>query len=165
MTDQEQKEVRAYCALLLHQHGFHFSPNDPVIPALFVIHKEMQTNKLGNERLAAMIQEALTKIKPKEFHFHHEEAAWKFQIGAAVKWILMGVFVVILFLIGAWYWHMLSDARRANEVLGSSKEIRTLINRVKRDDNGHYFIEFSSAEIKRLNKKTVRINLGKEVNQ
>jgi hypothetical protein len=165
VTDQEQKEVRAYCALLLQQHGFHFSPNDPVIPALFVIHKEMQTNKNGNEKLAAMIQEALAKINPQEFHFHHQEAAWKFQMGAAVKWILMGVFVVILFLIGAWYWHMSSDVRRANELLGSSKEIQMLINRVKRDDKGHYFIELSSAEIKRLNPKTVRINLGKEVNQ
>jgi hypothetical protein len=164
MTDQEQKDVRAYCASLLHQYGIQFSPTDPVIPALFVIHKEMQLNKKGNEQLAEMVKEVSAKIKPQEFHFNREGEAWGFQMGAAFKWILMGLLIVILFLIGSWYWNLSVDIRNADQTIKSSEEIRSLINRVQ-NDKGHYFIDFSSTEFKRLNSKNVRLILHKKSNQ
>lgn len=164
MTDQEQKDVRAYCAFLLHEYGIQFSPTDPVIPALFVIHKEMQLNKKGNEQLTAAIQSASAKIKPQEFHFNREGEAWSFQLGAAVKWILMGLFVIILFLICTWYWRISSDVRTADEVIKSSKEIRSLMNRIQKDSNGQHFIDFSTGDFKRLNSKTVRLILDRKSN-
>ncbi len=49
MTDQEQKQLRFYCAFLLKEYEFHFSPTDPVIPALYIIHNEMQSSiKIGS---------------------------------------------------------------------------------------------------------------------
>lgn len=42
MTPQEQKDLRSYCAILLNQYGFHFSPDDPVIPALYIIYMHIE---------------------------------------------------------------------------------------------------------------------------
>lgn len=164
MNDQEQKEVRRYCAFLLHQYGLHFPPDDPVIPALFVIHKEMQSVKEGNEHLATAIKDAVSKINPKEFHFHQKGEAFKFQLGSAVKWILMGIFILIILLTGVWHLQLTQDARQANELLKSSEEVGRLITRIRKDDKGNYFIDFRSTEFKRLTPKTIRINLEKEIN-
>jgi len=104
MTDQEQKELRNYCAFLLKEYGFQFSPNDPVIPALYVIHKEMQLNNQKNKAIATQIQEASSRINPRVFQFNSEQAAWKFQMGITLRWALAGVLVLIFLGITAWYW-------------------------------------------------------------
>lgn len=70
MTDQEQKELRFYCAFLLKEYGFQFSPTDPVIPALYIIHKETQLINQSNKALASQVKEASARIQPKGFHFH-----------------------------------------------------------------------------------------------
>ena len=76
MTDHEQKDLRSYCAFLLKEYGFHFSPSDPVVPALYIIHKEMQLNNQNNKALASQVKEATSRINPKEFHFHYPGEAW-----------------------------------------------------------------------------------------
>jgi hypothetical protein len=56
MTNQEQKELRSYCSFLMKENGFSFSQNDPIIPALYIIHKEMQWNIDNNKAMAAQIE-------------------------------------------------------------------------------------------------------------
>ena len=65
MTEMEQRNIRSYCAFLLDEYGIHFSPDDPVIPALYVIHKEMQLNNTSNKAIASEIKDAAAKIKPR----------------------------------------------------------------------------------------------------
>ena len=104
MTDQEQKDLRSYCAFLLREYGFQFSPNDPVLPALYIIHKEMQLNNQNNKAIASQIQEASSRINSTVFKFYSQEAAWKFQLGITLRWGLIGLFVLIFLGITAWYW-------------------------------------------------------------
>jgi hypothetical protein len=69
MTEKEQRDLRSYCAFILKEYGFDIPPNDPVIPALYVIHKEMQFNNESNQVIASLVKEAASKINPTVFHF------------------------------------------------------------------------------------------------
>jgi len=171
MTDQEQKDLRSYCAFILKEYGFHFSPNDPVIPALYIIHKEMQLNKQNNSAIASLVKEASSRINPRTFHFNSPGEALKFQLGITLKWILTGLLVLISIWIGIWYWSMVNDVDRAKTIIQASKKMSGLIVRVEKDNEGYYFIDFTAAkgdsiqhfkEFQKLNAKTVRVYLGKE---
>jgi hypothetical protein len=171
MTDQEQKELRFYCAFLLKEYGFQFSPTDPVIPALYIIHKEMQLNNQSNKALASQVKEASSKINPKEFHFHCAGEAWKFQLGIAVKWILTGLIALSFVAVAVWYWSMARDVDRARTIIESSGEVVELLKAVAKDKTGYCFIDFTAAkgdsirnfkEYRKLNTSTVRVYLGKD---
>ena len=171
MTDQEQKELRFYCALLLKEYGFQFSPNDPVIPALYIIHKEMQRNSESNKALASQVKEALSRINPKEYHFHCAGEAWKFQLGIALKWILIGLIILLFTVVAAWYWAMAKDVDGARTIIGSSRNVSELLKAVREDKADQYFIDFTAAkgdsirnfkEYRKLNANTVRIYLGRK---
>jgi len=171
MTDQEQKELRFYCAFLLKEYGFQFSPTDPVIPALYIIHKEVQLNNQSNIALSSQVKEASSKINPKEFHFHCAGEAWKFQLGIAVKWILIGLTVLLFAALAIWYWSMATDVDRARSIIESSGKMGELLKAVRKDKAGYYFIDLAAAkgdsiqsfiEYRKLNATTVRMYLGKE---
>jgi hypothetical protein len=170
MTDQEQKELRFYCAFLLKEYGFQFSPNDPVIPALYIIHKEMQLNNQNN-KVIALVTEASSRINPKVFNFNSPGEAWKFQIGMAFKWILSGFLALMLIWIAAWRWSMANDVDRAEAIIEASGNVGELLKGVRKDKSGYYFIDFTAVkgdtiqffkEFQRLNAKTVRVYLGNE---
>lgn len=172
MTDQEQKQLRFYCAFLLKEYGFQFSANDPVIPALYIIHKEMQLNNQNNKAIASLVKEASSRISPKVFNFNAAGEAFKFQVGIAFKWILSGLLVLLLIWIAAWYWSMVNEVDRAKIIIEASGKAGELLNRVKKDKAGFYFVDFTAAkgdsiqpfkEYQRLNVKTVRVYLGKEL--
>lgn len=171
MTDQEQKNLRSYCAFILKEYGFQFSPNDPVIPALYVIHKEMQLNNQTNTTLAALIKETSSRINPKSFHFNSPGEAWNFQMGVVLKWTLSGSLALVLVAIAIWYWSMVNEVDRTKTIIETSGSVGELLEGVKKDKAGYYFIDFTAAngnsiqpfkEFQRLNKKTVRVYLGKE---
>lgn len=171
MTDQEQRNLRSYCAFLLKEYGFHFSPNDPVIPALYIIHEEMQLNNQNNKALASLVKDASYKINPKEFHFHYPGEAWKFQLGVVIKWILSGLIVLLLTWVGVWYWSMVKDVDRARMIIEASGKADELLKLVEKDEAGYYFIDFTASkgdsiqsfkEFRKLSAKTVRVYLGKE---
>lgn len=171
MTDQEQKELRFYCAFLLKEYGFQFSPTDPVIPALYIIYKEMQLNSQSNKALASQVKEAASKITPNEFHFHCAGEAWKFQLGIAVKWILTGLIALLFMVVAVWYWSMAKDVDKARTIIESSGDVSELLKAMTKDKAGYYFIDFTTAkgdsirslkEYWRLNSRTVRVYLGKE---
>jgi hypothetical protein len=171
MTTKEQKDLRSYCAFLLNNYGFHFPPDDPIIPALYVIYMHMKTNNESNEALALQISEALSKTNPKEFHFHHPGEAWKFQMAGLFKWVLSGLAVLVLLLFGAWHWSRVHDVEAARAILETTGNMSNLFHRVQKNDNGTYFINFTIStgdsvrhfvEYEKLDRKTVRVYLGKE---
>lgn len=165
MTEKEQRNLRSYCAFLLDEYGIQFSPNDAVIPALYVIHKEMQLNNASNKAIASEIKDAAAKIKPTVFNFNNEDAAYQFQVGMAVKYILIGSLVLLFTVAGIWYWSMVNNIDQASGTVGE------LMKRVKKDNEGFYVIDFTAAkgdsvqrfkEFLQLDAKTVRIVVGKE---
>ncbi|NOT74944.1 MAG: hypothetical protein HOP08_08440 [Cyclobacteriaceae bacterium] len=171
MTDQEQKEVRSYCAFILEKYGFDISPSDPIIPALYIIHKEMQLNNQNNKAIGELIKEASTKISPTVFHFVSPGEAFRFQLGVAVKWIIISIPMLILMWIGVWYRSMIYDLDSARTIVQASDNVGELFKRAKVDEKGHYFIDFTAArkdsvihfrEFEKLNAKTIRVYLGKK---
>jgi hypothetical protein len=170
MTEKEQRSIRSYCAFLLTEHGIHFSPDDPVIPALYVIHKEMQLNNTTNKSIASEVKEAAAKINPTVFNFNSEDAAYKFQVGIAVKYILIGSLVLLFTIAGIWYWSVVNNVDQAKTIVDASGNMGELIKRVKKDRDGFYVIDFTAAkgdsiqrfkEFIQLDERTVRIVVGR----
>jgi hypothetical protein len=171
MTEKEQRSIRAYCAFLLDEHGIHFSPDDPVIPALYVIHKEMQLNNTSNNAIASAVKDAAAKINPRVFNFNNEDAAYKFQVGIAVKYILIGSLVLLFTVAGIWYWSMVNNVDQAKTILETSGAVGELSKHVKKDSDGFYVIDFTAArgdsilpftEYQKLDARTVRVYVSKE---
>jgi hypothetical protein len=170
MTEKEQRSIRSYCAFLLSEHGIQFSPDDPVIPALYVIHKEMQLNSTNNKAIAAEVKDAAGKIHPTVFNFISEDAAYKFQVGIAVKYILIGSLVLLFTVAGIWYWSMVNKVDQARSIIETSGSIGELMKRVKKDEEGFYVIDFTAAkgdsiqrfkEFVQVDERTVRIVVDK----
>ena len=170
MTEKEQRSIRAYCAFLLEEHGIDFSPDDPVVPALYVIHKEMQLNNTTNKAIASEVKDAAAKINPTVFQFNNGDAAYRFHVGIAVKYILIGSLVLLFTVAGIWYWSMVNNVNQANIIIEASGNMGGLMKRVKKDDEGFYVIDFTAAkgdsvqrfrEFVQLDAKTVRIVVGK----
>jgi hypothetical protein len=171
ITEKEQRSIRAYCAFLLTEHGIHISPDDPVIPALYVIHKEMQLNNTNNKAIESEVKNAAAKINPTVFNFNSDDAAYEFQVGIAVKYILIGSLVLLLTVAGIWYWSMVNNVDQAKTIIEASGNMGELMKRVKKDKEGFYVIDFTAAkgdsvqrfkEFLQLDAKTVRIVVGKE---
>ncbi|RAW01095.1 hypothetical protein [Pseudochryseolinea flava] len=168
MTPQEQQDLRNYCASLLKDYGFHFSPEDPVIPALYVIHKETESNLKAQRMLTTEFRDALDKVKP-QFHFHDGESAWKFQLSGLIKWAISVVAVLVAMGTGVWQWSRVHDVDAARQILDYSPRVNALLKCVKRTDAGLLFLDFTVQqgdsiapflEYERINKKTVRVYLG-----
>ncbi len=171
MTDREQKNLRSYCADLLKEHGIQFTPDEPIVPPLYVIHKDMELNNRTNKEIASLINEALSRINPKEFNFNSEGAAWKFQMGITLRWGLIGLLVLMLIWVAAWRWSMTNDVDRARIIIGASNNMSVLLKHTKKNNESSYFIDFTAArgdsiryfvEYERLNPKTVRVYLGRD---
>ena len=171
MTAQEEKDLRAYSAFILKEYGFHISPNDPVIPALYIIHREMQLNNQNNQAIASQIKDATQQINPKVFQFNHPGESWKYQLGIAFKWMAFGLLLLMLGGLITWYWSMANDVNQARAIVRSSSYVSELTGRTQKDKDGCYFIDFTAAkgdsilflkEFKKINPRTVRVYLGKQ---
>jgi hypothetical protein len=171
MTEKEQRSIRAYCAFLLDEYGVQFSPDDAVIPALYVIHKEMQLNNTSNKAIASAVKDAAAKINPTVFNFSNENAAYEFQLGIAVKYILIGSLVLLFTVAGIWCWSMVNNVDQAKTIVEASGTLGELMKRVKKDSDGFYVIDFTAAkgdsilpftEYQKLDARTVRVYVSKE---
>lgn len=171
MTDQEEKNIRAYCALLLKEYGIQFSPDNPVIPALYIIYMHTKSNNESNKALASKIQEALSKTKPKEFHFHYPGEAWKFQMAGLLKLVVCFGLILILLFVGLWQWSRVNDVEQAKTIIHSSGNMGVLLHRIKVSDRGTYYVDFTAPigdsvqhfiEYEKLDKKTIRVYLGRK---
>jgi hypothetical protein len=171
MTDQARENLRSFSAFLLRELGIYFPEGDPTLPYLFAIHKDMELNNRTNKEIASLIQQALSKINPKEFKFYSGDAALKFQNGITLRWGIIGTLILLFFWIAAWHWSTVNDVHQAKIIIGASGKTTELLKCVKKDNEGFYYFDFSEAkgksiqnfkEFERLNAKTVRVYLGKE---
>jgi len=172
MTDRVQKNLTDYCASLLVEHGFDYPVNDPVLPALYVIHKDMQRNSQKNQAIADAILEASKKFNPKQFIFNSSDAASKFQRGITIRWSIIAGLAALLAWVAAWHWSMRNDVHKARTIIGVSGNMGVLLQAAKKDKGGALFIDFTAArgdsirqftEYERLNGRTVRVYLGREI--
>src|SRR5258708_9109637 len=145
MTDRVQKNLTDYCASLLVEHGFDYPVNDPVLPALYVIHKDMQQNNQKNQAIADAILEASKKFNPKQFIFNSSDAASKFQRGITIRWSILTGLAVLLAWVAAWHWSMRNDVDKARTIIGVSGNMRVLLQAAKKDKSGVLFIDFTAA--------------------
>jgi hypothetical protein len=142
-----------------------------MLSILYVIHKEMQLNNTSNKAIASEVKDAAAKINPTLFNFNNEDAAYKCQVGIAVKYIMIGSLVLLFTVAGIWYWSMVNHVDQAKTIVEASGNMGELMKRVKKDKEGFYVIDFTAAKgdsIKRfkeylqIDEKTVRIVVGKE---
>lgn len=171
MTEKEHRALRTYCAFLLKEYGFHFSPDDPVIPALYIIHREMEINNYNNKAFASQVKDATAKLKPKQFHFHYPGEAWKFQVGLTFRWFFIVLMIFLLIWFCLWYGSALRDVGQARIILENSGRMSELLKAVQQEKSGYYFIDFTASQVdslrnfrefRKLNSTTVRVYLGKE---
>lgn len=171
MTDKERLELRAYSASLLKEYGIQFSATDPVLPAIYIIHKEMQQCNEANRLIAQRIDEASSRISPKVFHFNHAGEAWKFQMAIALKWILCGGLILAAISTGIWYWSLSHDIDRARIIIRAYDNLSQMAGNAEKNSMGSYFIDLSEArgdsvqhfqEYMRIDKKTIRLFLGRD---
>jgi len=172
MTESEHKALRNYCAYMLKEFGFEFSPTDPVIPALYVIHHELMAVRKNNEMLARSVQEATKKINPTIYNFSSPGEAWKFQIAHSLKWLFIGLSLFLIIWILSNWWTNVDNLNRAETIIETSDQIKSsLLQRVKKDEKGYYYLEFTKSsgeqvrffnEFDRIDNETVRVYLGKQ---
>lgn len=171
MTDKEQREVRNYSAFLLKEYGFDIPLNDPVMPALYIIHKEMELTIRSNKAIASEVKDAASKINPTVFNFNNEDAAFKFQLGIGVRWFFYGCIIAVVAAIGSWHWSNVNKVEQADSIVQNSGKLGEILKLVKKDSDGYYFIDFKAAnkdstvfikEYHQMDAKTVRIYLARE---
>lgn len=171
MTERVQRNFNEYVAFLLVEHGIELPVGDPVLPALYVIHKEMQKNNLENQAIASTIQEATRKFNPKQFIFNSAEAANKFQRGITIRWCLIGGLVVLFTWVAAWYWSVHKDVESARAIIQAAGNMGELLRTTRKDKSGVFFIDFTASkgdstrhftEYQKINSRTVRVYLGRE---
>ncbi len=170
MTDKEKLELRAYCASLFKEHGFQFNVNDPVLPAIYIIHKEMQECVEVNRLIALQIDQASARINPKVFNFNHSGEAWKFQMAIAMKWLLSLGLILVAISLGVWCWSISNDVTRARIISETHDNLSKMATFAKKN-KGSYFIDITETradsvrhfkEYVRINKSTIRIFLGRD---
>lgn len=172
MTENEQKELRNYCAYMLKEYGFDFAPSDPVIPALYVIHQEILSNKKSNDAITTEIKLAAGRMNSQIYHFNSPGEGWRFQIAASLKWLFIGLSFDLLLWICLIWWNSFNNVEEARKVIQSAGRINSeLLKSVQLDSDGFFFLEFKEApgvsiknfiEFERVNSKTVRVYLGQE---
>jgi len=163
--------MRDYSAFLLKEYGFDIPLNDPVMPALYIIHKEMEVTNQSNKAIASEVKQAALKINPNVFNFYNEDAAFKFQLGIGVRWFLHGCIIAIVAAICAWHWSNINKVEEANNIVRNSGKLGEMLKLVKKDNEGYYFMDFKAAsrdslvfikEFWQVDAKTVRIYLARE---
>jgi hypothetical protein len=171
MTDKEQREVRNYSAFLLKEYGFDIPINDPVIPALYITHKEMELTNQSNKAIASEVKQAASKITPRVFNFNNEDAAFKFQLGIGVRWFLYGCIIAVIAAIGTWHWSNVNEVQEAENIVQNSGKLGEMLKLVKKDNEGFYIIDFKAAkadsivflkEFRKMDANTVRVYLARE---
>jgi hypothetical protein len=171
MTERETLLLRQYCAKVLNEYGFEFSTNDPVLPALYTIHRELNANKAGNELVAKSIKDALAKLNPTIYNFNERGEAWKFKLADSLRWLFVGLSVVAAIFVGLIWWRQYNDVYRAREMVAASSAAQLLLNKnAGTTKNGFLYLEFSKAkgkyienftEYMEVKQDTIRVFLGK----
>ncbi len=171
MNDKEERELRNYCAWLLKEYGFNFPPTDPVLPALYVIHRQMMAARKSNETLAEQFKDATKSLAPVVYNFSQPGEGWKFQAAASIRWAVGGLSLVAISWIAFVWWQARNDHANAKLIIDSASVIEsTLMQSAKRDSDGYLYLEFTEATGNKIKNFTeydeiahgkVRVYLGK----
>ncbi len=173
MTDQERKDLRSYCAFLHKEYGFQFSIDNPALPTLCVIHKEMLRSIESNNKMTSVIKDAASKLNPTVFNFYSDNAAFKFQLGVAIKWISSGLLILLFIAVAVWHYSVVQNIDEANNIIQASRYMDELFKGIRKNKEGYFFIDFTAAkgdtieylkEFHKLDAKTIRVYIGKEAN-
>jgi len=172
MTEREDRELREYSSFLLKQFGFNIPYTDPVMPALFTIHREMTLAKQSNEKMIMSIQEAVCKMNPNVYHFNSPGEAWKFQLANSAKWLFVGLSVIILAWVCSKWWEKKNNLEKAQGIIQMSSSIQAaFLTRMQIDPDGFYYLDFeeskgqsvkSFTEYDRGSNGKVRVYLGRQ---
>jgi len=152
-------------------YGIHISENDELLPILhFVFHSVKEVNESRAKQESAL-SDLMSKINRPVYNFAPGEA-WQFQIAASLKWLFIGMSIVLFAWIALKWWSAKNDLDEAQRIIQSSERINIhLLNNVKKDTDGFMFLEFTEAkgnsiknfiEFEKVNSKTVRVYLGQE---
>ncbi len=172
MTESELKLLRKYCAHVLTDYGFDFSPDDPIVPSLYTIHRELNANKEGNKALAKSVQDALTKINPTVYNFNNRGEALLFKIGELIKWVVIGTGTIIIIWICNFWWRQHHDVERARNIIDGSAAITKILHEnIRKNDQGYLYIPFEKhfgdsinffSEYEEFKDGSVRVYIGKQ---
>jgi len=171
MTEREQKDFRSYFGGINDKYGFHFTTTDPTSPIIYVIHKELEACLDSNKAIVEEVKNASSKINPQVFEFKAQGEAKGFQVGIGLKWLILSIPILVFCTIGVWWYRMAQEVRQAELIIENSNNIRQLSKRIRKIDDV-YVIDFTAAqkdsimpyrEYRKLDSKTVRVYLGKDI--
>lgn len=153
------------------EYGIHISENDELLPILHFVFNSVKEVNESRAKQESALNELMGKINRPVYNLGPGEA-WQFQLAASLKWLFIGVSVVLVSWIGQTWWSWKNDLDEAQRIIQSSERINShLMNNVKRDSDGFMFLEFTEAkgnsiknfiEYEKINSKTVRVYLGQE---
>lgn len=172
MTEQQEKKIREFAAYLLGKHGFERGVLDPVLPVLYIIHKENSDLLDEARKISSQLQIGYEKFNPKSYTFYDDSAAWKFSLAGTLKWLWIGLTLIIIWWSGYFWWLQRVDVKTAQLVLKTADSITLeLVQRVKKDKDGYFYLEFTKpknnsiqffSEYSQLGDKKIRVYVGKD---
>ena len=167
MSEKQEVLLRQYCAHVLLKYGFEFSTHDPVVPALYIIYRELHASRIGNEELAKGINNAVGKMNPVVFS---SQQTLDLKVAENFKWFIAGLTIVTMQFMGLIWWNQHHDVQKAEEILKTSSELNQMLLNAKKDESNFMYWEFSKAKGKiilnykeyvQVSHDTVRVYLGK----
>jgi hypothetical protein len=171
MTEKEERDLRKYCAFILEKYGFQIAPTDPVIPALYIIHREFLSSRKSNEQIAESLQNMLSKVKTVN-NFNVPGEAWRFQLVKSIKLLWAGLTLVMLFWAYLFWLDLSDEVEKAKLIITTSDRVSsTMLKRVKKDSEGYLYIDFekptgnsvrSFYEFDKIDDRLVRVYLGRD---
>ncbi|MBS1681673.1 MAG: hypothetical protein JST48_08170 [Bacteroidetes bacterium] len=171
MNEREEKKLRQFSSHLLNDYGFEISQSDPVLPALYLVHRELTDNKIGNEEVAKTLKIVLEKLNPTVYNFNGYGEAWKFKMAESMRWLFAGLSIVLAIFACLIWWRQNNDVSRAREIISASSGVhRLLMMATERNENGFIYIELSKAkgrfvenftQYHEIKTDTIRIYFGK----
>ena len=130
----------------------------------------IEANRLLEET-RLLVKDLARTVKPKTYNFDKGEA-WKWQIGIAVKILIIVCCFLVILWSGYFWWLSKYDLKKANRIISVAPFVeKNFLLRVKQDKEGYYFIEFQEAktnsvkyftEYEKLKEGKVRVYVGKE---
>ena len=152
-------------------YGIHISENDELLPVLHFVFHSVKEVKESRAKQESALGDLMSKINRPVYNFAPGEA-WQFQIASSLKWLFIGISIVLFALIALKWWSSKNDLDEAQRIIRSSGRINShLLNNVKEDRDGFMFLEFTEAEensiknfieYEKVNSRTVRVYLGQE---
>ena len=184
MSGEEKLKIRDFSAHLLKEWGFDFPPEDPVMPALYVFHKENEVLRKANEKLqkevqdgngklSADIKKIVSSLQPVTYNFSTKGEAWKFKVAGVLPWLIGGMFFIItLWSVGHYLKIVVQEQNKTLIIKKLNVIDQQILPSLKIDNDGDLYLEASSMkdtiginEFVLLNNGKVRVYLGRVLNK